>query len=107
MTHLPYYDVSMPLDATALIHENVKWHTPTEIVLKVQDCFSVITCTQIHPAWTAMSETIWKCDLSQLILVTHLLRGYLGGVDVFDLHSIIGIERLAFGMKKIAVRRNS
>ena len=104
MTHLPYYDVSMPLDAAALICENVEWHTPTEIVLKVQDHFSAITHAQIHAAWTVMSKTIWKHDLSQLISMTHLLKEYLDDVqvDVFDLPSINGIEPLAFRMKKIA-----
>ena len=58
--HTPYYDVSLPPDASAMIHENLEWISPGEIAKKVQMTYPAITTNQVHTAWTTMSETLWK-----------------------------------------------
>ncbi|KAK7005431.1 hypothetical protein R3P38DRAFT_2427601, partial [Favolaschia claudopus] len=41
--HLPYYDVSLPPGAAAIIRENLEWHTPVEIAPKVRAQYPSVT----------------------------------------------------------------
>ena len=39
MRHIPYYDVSLPTEASAMIRENLKWICPSEIAKRVQSTY--------------------------------------------------------------------
>ena len=94
MRHLPYYDVSLPPEAAALIRENLEWICPSEIAKKVQSTYPSVTTNQVHTAWTTMSKTLWKQGTQQ-IPSTRTLLGELQDVD--------GVEHVAWVMKKIAL----
>ncbi|KAF8238301.1 hypothetical protein L208DRAFT_1037259, partial [Tricholoma matsutake] len=49
--HTPYYDVTMPPEAAAIIQENLEWTTLNTMVPKVQSLFPAVTSAQIHSAW--------------------------------------------------------
>jgi hypothetical protein len=99
--HIPYYNVEMPPEASALVCENLEWSTPSSMVGKIQTLYPTVTAGQVHTAWTSMSETLWKRDQMQLPSATMLLKEYRHDVDVFDIPTAEGIEQLAWGMKKI------
>ncbi len=101
--HIPYYDVSLPLEAKALIREDLEWSCPNEVAKKVQVTYPHITANQVHTAWTTMSETLWKRDIQQIPSVKALL-GELGDDSaILDLPAIEGVEQIAWVMKKIAL----
>lgn len=102
--HTPYYDVAMPPEAAIIIRENLEWTTPNAMVPKIQALFPAVTATQIHSAWTIMSEILWKRDDLQLPSAEILLREYSDEVNVFDLPKVDGMEQLAWGMKKVSDR---
>ena len=103
MRHIPYYDVSLPPEATALIRENLEWMCPSEIAKKVQSTYPSITTNQVHAAWTTMSETLWKRDMKQIPSVQSLLGELQDDVAILDLLDIDGMEHVAWVMKKIAL----
>jgi len=51
MKHTPYYDVSLPPEATALIREDLEWTCPNEVGKKVQMAYPSVTAKQIHMAF--------------------------------------------------------
>jgi hypothetical protein len=99
--HKPYYDVTMPPEAIALIRENLEWTTPVSMVAQIQALYPNVTPSQIHRAWTDMSETLWKREKDQLSSAKTLLNGYKDDVDVFDIDVQDGLQQLCWGMKKI------
>ena len=92
----------MPPEATMIIWENLEWTTLNVMVPKIQASFPTVTATQIHSAWTIMSEILWKRDNLQLPSAQILLQEYSDEVDVFDLPKVEGMEQLAWGMKKVS-----
>ena len=103
MRHIPYYDVSLPPDAAALIRENLEWICPSEIAKKVQSTYPSITTNQVHAAWTTMSETLWKRGTQQIPSVRTLLGELQDDVAILDLLDVDGVEHVAWVMKKIAL----
>ena len=99
--HTPYYDVSLPPDASAMIRENLEWISPSEIAKKVQMTYPAITTNQVHTAWTTMSETLWKRDTQQLPSVRKLLGELQDDVDILTLPEIDGVEQVAWVMKRV------
>ncbi|KAF7333854.1 SWIM-type domain-containing protein [Mycena venus] len=91
-SHVPYYDVSMPAEATAIIREGIEWSTPVQMVGRIQELFSNITATQVHSAWTEMSQILWKRDD---------MKEFGDDVDVLDIQPAEGVEQVAWVMKKI------
>lgn len=99
--HKPNYDVAMPLEAIALICENLEWTTPVSMVPQIQAIHPNVTPAQVHRAWTEMSETLWKCEKDQLSSAKILLNEYRDDVDVFEIDVQDGVQQLCWGMKKI------
>ena len=99
--HKPYYDVTMPPEAVAIIRDNLEWSTPSSLTPKIQDLYLAVTGKQVHRAWTDMSETLWKRDPLQLPSAEMLLKEFGDDVDVFDVIKAEGVEQLCWGMKKI------
>ena len=58
--HVPYYDVTLPSRAAAMIQENLEWTHPNKIAKKVLLDYPSVAAQQIYNAWTTMSETLWK-----------------------------------------------
>ncbi|KAJ7829515.1 hypothetical protein B0H14DRAFT_3717388 [Mycena olivaceomarginata] len=100
--HVPCYDVAMPEEAAAIIREGIQHHTPVEMVGKVQGLFPQVTASQVHSAWSAMSEVLWKRDDLQLPSAEKLLQEFGDDVDVFDVHPAEGVDQLCWAMPKIA-----
>jgi hypothetical protein len=100
--HKPYYDVAMPPEALDFIRTNLDWSTLVSMVSKVQELYPNVTASQIHTAWTTMSETLWKREKMQLPSAKVLLEEFRDVVDVFHIDAVEGVEQLCWGMKKIA-----
>jgi hypothetical protein len=100
--HIPYYDVSLLPDATAMICKDLEWICPSEIAKKVQMTYLAITTNQVHAAWTTMSETLWKRAPQQLPSVQTLLGELQDDVTVLKLPKIDGVEQVAWLMKRVA-----
>jgi hypothetical protein len=90
MKHTPYYDVSLPPEAAALIRDNLEWFSPHEVTKLVLQTYPSITTNQVHAAWTMMSETLWKRDKEQLPSVKLLLGELENDVAVLDLPRMEG-----------------
>jgi hypothetical protein len=101
MKHTPYYDVSLPPEAAALIRENIEWFSPHEVAKRVLPTYPAITANQVHAAWTTMSETLWKRDREQLPSVKILLGELGDDVTVLDVPKMEGVEQIAWVMKNI------
>ncbi|KAJ7661459.1 hypothetical protein DFH06DRAFT_1268903 [Mycena polygramma] len=99
--HVPYFDVAMPPEAAAIIREGVEWSTPVAMVGKVQALFPHVTASQIHSAWSEMSEVLWKRDKQQLPSAQILLEELGDDVDVLDLKPPEGVQQVAWVMKKV------
>lgn len=99
--HTPYYDVSLPPGAAALIRENLEWFSPHEVAKMVLQTYPSISANQVHFAWTTMSETLWKRGREQLPSVKALLGELNSDVVVLDLPEIEGVDQVAWVMKKI------
>ncbi|KAH8985840.1 hypothetical protein EDB86DRAFT_2832929 [Lactarius hatsudake] len=99
--HIPYYDVSLPPDAAALIRDSLEWRCPSEIAKMVQSTYPTISTKQVHKAWTTMSETLWKKNIEPLPSVRALLSDLKDDVDILNLPEIEGVEQVAWVMKKI------
>ena len=101
--HTPYYDVSLPPEAAALIRENLEWFSPHEVAKLVLQTYPSISANQVHFAWTKMSETLWKRDKEQLPSVKVLLSELKSDVAVLDMPEIEGVEQIGWVMKKIVL----
>ena len=99
--HVLYYDVKMPPEAAAMIHENLEWSTPVSLVPKIQAAHPHVTANQIHAAWTGMSETLWKQDQYQLPSAEMLLKEYSRDIDLFDIPTVDSVKQLCWRMKKV------
>ena len=64
--HTPYYDVALPPEAAAMMHEDLEWTCLSKMAKKVLSVFPTVSHPQVHKAWTTMSETLWKRDAIQL-----------------------------------------
>lgn len=102
--HVPYYDVAMPSDATQIIRDQLEWSSPSSLAPKIQALYPRITASQVHFAWTKMSEILWKKDSDQLTSAKMLLDEFGRDIDVFDVELADGVEQLCWGMKKITRR---
>ncbi|KAJ7711152.1 hypothetical protein B0H14DRAFT_2414753 [Mycena olivaceomarginata] len=100
-SHVPYYDVAMLAEAAAIIREGIEWSTPVQMVGKVQALFPNVTASQVHAAWSTMSEVLWKHDDMQLPSAQTLLKELGDDVDVLDIQPAEGIQQVAWVMKKI------
>jgi hypothetical protein len=99
--HTPYYDVSLPPEAAAMIRDDLEWTSPSTMAAKIRAIYPHVTANQVHFAWTKMSETLWKRDVEQLTSVKALLNEYKDEADVFDIPTVEGVEQVAWAMKKI------
>ena len=99
--HTPYYDVTLPPEAAAMIREDLEWTSPNDIVKKVQNAYPAVTASQVYKAWTTMSESLWKREAEQLPSVKALLGEYKDDVDVLDVPVVNEVEQIAWAMKKI------
>ena len=104
LKHIPYYDVSLHPEATALIRENLEWFSPHEVSKKVLAIHPSITANQVHSAWTTMSETLWKRDREQLPSIKLLLTELKDDIAVLGLPGMDGVEQVAWVMKKIVLQ---
>lgn len=100
-THKPYYDVSMPTEAMAIIKENLEHSTPGTLLARIQTLYPSVTATQVHSTWTSMSEMYWKKAKDPLESARLLLEEYGDEVDVFEIQPAEGVKMLSFGLKKI------
>ena len=101
MKHPPYYDVSIPPGAMALIWENLRWFSPHEVAKKVLQIYPTITATQVHTDWKLMSETLWKRSRDQLPSVRLLLEELQSNVAILDLPGMDGVDQVMWVMKSI------
>ena len=101
INHTPYYDVAMPPEALKIIQNSIEWSTLVSLVMKIQSMYPNVSSKQIHSAWSAMSETIWKKDEQQLPSAEKLLMEFPDEVDVLDLPKADSVEQLTWGIKKI------
>ncbi|KAG6328345.1 hypothetical protein ID866_10744, partial [Astraeus odoratus] len=100
--HIPYYDIAMPSDAVDVICDNLEWNTPSTLVLKIHALYLHIMPTQVHSAWTRMSEVLWKKNINQLTSAQMLLGKWTAEVEVFTVEILEGVEQLCWGMTRIA-----
>ncbi|KAI6004988.1 hypothetical protein EDC04DRAFT_2908091 [Pisolithus marmoratus] len=99
--HIPYYDVMMPPDAIQIIHDDLEWSAPSALVPKIRALYPHLTASQVHFAWTRMSEILWKKDTNQLTSAQLLLEE-CHDIEVLDVTALDGIEQLCWGMTAIA-----
>jgi hypothetical protein len=100
MKHTPYYDVSLPPEAAALIQENIECHCPSKVAKKVLLTHPTVTAKQVHTAWTTMSKALWKRGNEQVTSVKALLGEYKDDTAILDLPGMEGVEQVAWVMKK-------
>jgi hypothetical protein len=100
-SHVHYYDVAVPAEAAAIIRDGIEWSTPVQMVGKVQGLFPNVTATQIHSAWSEMSQILWKRSDMQLPSAKILLDELGDNVDVLDPQPAEGVQQLAWAMKKV------
>ena len=101
MKHTPYYDVSLPPEAAALIRESLEYHCPNEVVKRVLLTHPSITMKQVHTAWTTMSKTLWKQSNEQVASVKALLGELQDDALILDLPGMEGVEQVAWVMKRV------
>ncbi|KAG2139796.1 uncharacterized protein EDB93DRAFT_1241918 [Suillus bovinus] len=95
-SHTPYFDITMPAEATEIICNNLEWSIPSTLVPRIQGLFSNITSKQVHSAWSCMSQILWKKDENQLTSAKLLLDELAGDkVDNtnskhLELYSVLG-----------------
>jgi hypothetical protein len=102
VAHKPYFDVSMPEKAAAIIRENLEFCTPQSLVAPIQEQFPQVTANQIYSTWAQMSTVIWKRDTMQIPSARILLEEYGHEVEIFDLKVPDGVEIFAWGMRRVA-----
>ena len=103
MRHTPYYDVSLPPEAAALIRDSIEYHCPNEVAKKVLLTHPSITAKQVHTAWTTMSETLWKRSNDQVASVKALLGELQNDAVILDLPRMEGVKQVAWVMKRVMV----
>jgi hypothetical protein len=101
-SHTPYFDITMPVEATEIIRDNLEWSILSTLVPRIQGLFPNITSKQVHSAWSCMSQILWKKDENQLTSAKLLLDELAGDVDIFDIEEVDGVEQVCWGMKRIA-----
>ena len=101
MKHTLYYDVTLPPEAAALIHENIDFHSPNEIAKRIMLTHPSVMANQVHAAWSKMSEALWKRDIDQVTSIKTLLGEYHNDAAVLELPKMEGVEQVAWVMKKI------
>jgi hypothetical protein len=99
--HTPYYDVALPPEAAEMIREHLDWTTPNEIARKVKAAYPTVSTMQVHKAWTAMSEMLWKRNADQ-IASARVLLAEDDNVDLLTIATTDGVEQVAWVMKRIA-----
>ncbi|KAJ8581585.1 hypothetical protein M405DRAFT_846948 [Rhizopogon salebrosus TDB-379] len=92
--HIPYYDVAMPPDAIRIIQDQLEWSTPSALALKIQALYPHMTASQVHFAWSKMSEILWKKDPDQLTSAKILLDEFDQDIEVFDIEVAEGVEHI-------------
>ena len=102
--HTPYYDVTLPPEAAAMIGEDLEWTCPSQMAKKVLSVFPTVSHPQVHKAWTTMSETLWKRDAVQLPSVKALLSEYKDDAHLLNTPILEGVEQVAWVMRKIIGR---
>jgi hypothetical protein len=102
-SHVEYFDVTMPEEALAMIHEHIEWLSPVAMVTKIRTHFPDVTAKQVHTAWTKFSEPHWRKDDDQMLSAEMLLEEFEEDVDLFQPEDLPeGVEILCWGMKRIA-----
>ncbi|KIK15341.1 hypothetical protein PISMIDRAFT_115339, partial [Pisolithus microcarpus 441] len=99
--HVPYYDVTMPPDAIQIIRDGLEWSAPSALVPKIRTLYPHLTASQVHFAWTKMSEILWKKETNQLTSARLLLEE-CHDVEVLDVTTLDGIEQLCWGIAAVA-----
>ena len=102
--HIPYYDVSLPGGAAAIIRENLEWSSPSDLVSQVQLVFPQVTGKQIHHAWRQMSQEIWRRSDDPVDSAHQLLWEYQqqsGEAHLLDVEVPEGVEILAFCFPRV------
>lgn len=74
----------MPEGASDIIRESLEWTTPVALVPKIQALYPSVSASQVHAAWSEMSETLWRKDDQQLPSAEKLLAEYPDDVDIFE-----------------------
>lgn len=100
--HVHYFNVDLPPEAADIIRDGLEWSTPNEMVGRVQLRFPNVTATQIHAAWTRMSDVLWKRDPNQMLSAKTLMAEFGSEIEIIDCRPAEGVEQLAWGMKLIA-----
>ncbi|KAI5989692.1 hypothetical protein EDD15DRAFT_2171139, partial [Pisolithus albus] len=99
--HIPYYDITMPLDAIQIIRDGLEWSAPSALVPKICTLYPHLAVSQVRFAWMKMSEILWKKETNQLTSA-RLLLAECHDIDVLDVTTLDGIEQLCWGMTAIA-----
>ncbi|KAF8886850.1 hypothetical protein CPB85DRAFT_1232284 [Mucidula mucida] len=100
--HVPYWDVSMPEGALDMIRTHMDFSTPSVLAAGIREKFSHVSAAQVHRAWSAMSETMWKRAGDQMESGRILLQELGDDVDYFhEIQPSEGVKQLCFGMKRI------
>ncbi|KAJ3745580.1 hypothetical protein DFH05DRAFT_1396638, partial [Lentinula detonsa] len=100
--HIPYYDVSMPEEATEIIRDNLLTSTPNSLVHQIQSLHPQVSAQQIHSAWSVMSQQLWKRDKDQLTSAKLLMEEHAEIIDVFTAVTEHGVTQVSWGVKPIA-----
>ena len=103
MKHTPYYDVSLPPEAAAVIRESIEFYNPNEIAKRVLLTHPSVTANQVHAAWSTMSETLLKRDNDQVTSIKTLLGEYQDDAAILELPKMEGVEQVAWVMKKVVL----
>ncbi|KAI6042138.1 hypothetical protein EDC04DRAFT_2601114 [Pisolithus marmoratus] len=91
----------MPPVAIQIICDDLEWSAPSALVPKICALYPHLTASQVHFAWTRMSEILWKKDTNQLTSARLLLEE-CHDIEVLDVTTLDGIEQLCWGMTAIA-----
>ncbi|PPR07898.1 hypothetical protein CVT24_002829 [Panaeolus cyanescens] len=101
--HVLYVDVSMLLEARAIIEERAQWAKPSDLASHISGVFPQVTAAQVYNYWHEISVAHWRQDNDQIISATKLLQEYSDEIDIFDLTGLPdGVTAVAWGMKKVA-----
>ena len=101
MKHTLYYDVSIPPDAAALICKNLDCLCQNEVGKKVLMAYLSVTAKQVHAAWTAMSETLWKQGRDQSASVKAHLEELQDNTATLDLPEIEVVKQIMWVMREV------
>jgi len=100
--HTPYFDVSIPPKAIDIIHDNIDWALPNDLIGKIQLLHPQVTAKQITTVWTKFTQNSWKWNpKDQMDLAWQLLHEFNEEVDIFELEEEKGVDQLVWGMRTI------